>query len=152
MGIVFGPVDSLSGSYWVYHDGHIAPKAHLQDIGATPDELIIAPAERDSRRAPHRGSSTQIYHANHRRAWRGGRWLVRGGGWLVRVGVSGRLMGIDCPGEFWSREDTNTTLFGRPLEGVQEAPCRSEKMRLAEAPRPFSGWSQIRQATMSCTE
>ena len=31
---------------------------------------------------------------------RGGKWLVRGGGWLVRVGVSGRLMGIDCPGEF----------------------------------------------------
>ena len=86
---------------------------------------------------------------NHRRAWRGGRWLVRGGGWLVRVGVSGRLMGIYCPGEFWSREDTNTSLFGRPLEGVQDAPCRSEKMRLAEAPRPFSGWSQIRKATMS---
>ena len=31
---------------------------------------------------------------------RGGGWLERGGGWLVRVGVSGRLMGIDCPGEF----------------------------------------------------
>ena len=39
LGVIFGPAESFSSCYWVYHQGHISPRANIQNLGVSPDDI-----------------------------------------------------------------------------------------------------------------